>query len=124
MRARLTPCRKAMLELRRPYMPNDVRFALLPTLTSKPITFPKLDQLCRRIHRERRGAPLQLKDQKVHLYGDGPEGRRMVGVYTLSDSSTPSGFLGWAWADGASWRALQAALFEVEPNTAVRAEAA
>ena len=105
-------------------MPNGVRFALLTSLTSKPIAFAQLDQLCRRIHRDRRGAQLQLKDHKVHLDGDGPEGRRMVGVYTLSESSTPSGFLGWAWADGASWRALQAALFAVEPNTATRAEAA
>ena len=105
-------------------MPTDVRFALLQTLTSKPIVFASLDQLCRRIHRDRRGGKLQLKDDKVHLDGRSTEGSRMVAVYTLSESGTPQGFLGWAWLNGASWRALQAALFAAEPNTAVRAEAA
>ena len=93
-------------------MRSDVRFALIPTLSkaTKPTVFASLDNLCRRIHRLRGEAPLQLEDHTLYLQGDGLEGRRADAFYTLAESGTRDRFLGWAWLDGASWRALQAAL--------------
>ena len=108
-----------------PFLQNGVRFALVEHLGrgGRPIVFRSLDALCRAIHRRRRGAPLQLADHKMHMGGKWGE-RRTVGVYTQSDTGQPISFIGWAWLDGASWRALQAALYDVEPNPAERAEAA
>ncbi len=107
-------------------MHHDVRFALIHTLTNatKPTLCSSLDSLCKRIHRARGEATLELQDFTLHLQGDGLEGRRAVAVYTLSDTGMRERFIGWAWLDGASWRALRAALYAIKPNTEVRAEAA
>ena len=126
MTCRLSPSLKAKYAIRRIYMHADVRFALIASLSPglEPSTFTDLKGLCRRIHKLRGTAALQLKPYTLHLYGDPPEGRRAVAVYVLAEDSSSERFVGWAWLDGGDWRQLRSALFALKPDTAIRAEAA
>lgn len=115
---------KALAEARRPACPA-LPFALLTSLPAndKPVGFQTIDALAARIHMMRRGAPLSLSDVSLTFKGDRAS-RRAVAVYTQDESGSRDSFLGYAWVNGQSWRALSTALYAIEPNSAERAEAA
>jgi len=98
---------------RTPAMPADVRFALVrdPECPSrKPSAFETLHRLADRIHRERRGAPLQLQDAYLRVRGEATP-RKGVNVWTLDPVSLERvDFIGWAWLDGGDRFLLEAAL--------------
>jgi hypothetical protein len=97
---------------RRPYMPHAVRYALLPELspTAKPVVFPDLDSLARRIHRDRDGQTLDLTEiEDLELQGR-PDATRGVAVWTLDAGNDRDRFLGFAWLDGGGLQLLQLGL--------------
>lgn len=107
-------------DLRRPDLPSAVRYALIrrPTIGSeKPVAYPSLPELARAIHRARRGRALQLVNTSLQLRSEA-EARDGVSVWTLTDDGHRGDYLGWAWLGGADSRALQAALFAVQPIAA------
>lgn len=109
---------------RRPAMPT-APFALLDShpASDKPRTFRTVDALAARIHQLRQDAALNLADFDLTFAGENAP-RRTVAVYTQDESGSRTGFIGYAWVNGRSWRALQAALYAQHPNTIERAEAA
>ncbi|MDP3853176.1 hypothetical protein [Phenylobacterium sp.] len=91
-------------------------YALLANLhpLTKPMVFADLSALARRIHRDRQGQALQLRNDRVHLAFDGSI-RRVVAVYGEDQVGQRTRFIGYAWLNGRDWEALQAALDAAEP---------
>jgi hypothetical protein len=103
----------AMAHARRPRMPsNDVRFALVREPTNplaKPQACVTLGELARTIHRDRRGAPIQLLDDvALNIAGWGEV--TGVAIWTLSEGGDQHRYIGWAWLNGAKAAALRSAL--------------
>lgn len=101
-----------------PTMPSDQSYALLPDLraTTKPAGFASLDDLARRIHRDRRGEVLQLTPAMVRFrQRDGA----VVKILAFQPASERSRLIGFAWLHGRPPEALQAALDRAQPATGV-----
>lgn len=115
---------RSTFELRRTREPiaPGVRFCLVDGigLYARKVAYASARDLAAALHRRRRGQALQLEDQRLvcgHCSAD------VVAVYTTDESGYRSGFLAYAWLNGAGWRALQAELYALDPNPAPRAEA-
>jgi hypothetical protein len=104
---------EAITHFRSPRMPfDDVRFALVRQPTNplaKPQACVTLGELARTIHRDRKGAPIQLVDDIALNIADWGEVRG-VGVWTLTEGGDQHLYIGWAWLNGAAAAALRSAL--------------
>lgn len=94
---------------------QPVRFALYPDIggSARPMVFPSLDRLCRRIHRERDGAAIELLDAPLMLGGEALAD--CVSIWTRDAAGMRDRFLGAAFAEGRDRQQLQAALYDAEP---------
>ncbi|RZJ19095.1 MAG: hypothetical protein EON91_02560 [Brevundimonas sp.] len=93
-------------------MADTVRFALLPRLdaTVKPVVFPDIHALARKIQRERGLQALDMTEiEDLELAGR-PDAHRGVQIYTLDDGNNRDRFLGYAWLDGGGLETLKSAL--------------
>ena len=113
----------ALERFRSPELPTTannitVPFALLPSLRpgAKPCGYASLRALAQRIHRERRGDALELKPAQVR-FRDHP--RDVTEVLARNEASGETRRIGFAWAAGKDWTALQAALAAVAPTASV-----
>lgn len=106
----------AMLDARRPDLAMNPDFALVPDARpgTKPTVYRSAEDLARRIHRERAGQALQLKDDRLLVRSE-PAPRRVVAVYGLDQVGGRTRFIGYAWLKGQGREALQAALEAVQP---------
>jgi hypothetical protein len=100
------------------HMADDARYALLRHPSEKPFVYDSADALARRIHRDRRGAALDIGARPVMLWPRGrPEGIATVKVFALDDGQ-PHRLLGYAYLDNSDRcvDALKAALERAEPR--------
>lgn len=93
-------------------MPDDVRFALLPTFAPgmKPVVFPDLDALARKIQRDRGLAGLDMTEIEDLEFHGRPDAARGVQIWTTDASNSRDRFLGYAWLDGGGLEVLMSAL--------------
>lgn len=106
----------AMLDARRPDLAMNPDFALVPDARpgTKPTVYRSLDDLVRRIHRDRAGQALQLNDDRLFVRSEAAP-RKVVAVYGLDQVGGRTRFIGYAWLKGQGREALQAALADAEP---------
>lgn len=97
---------------RRPTMAADVRFALLTRLDppAKPIVFPDINALARRIQRDRGLQGLDMEDVEDLELAARPEPTPAVKVWTTDVDGARDRFLGYAYVDGHDLEVLKAAL--------------
>jgi hypothetical protein len=101
-------------------IPDGTRFALIHADEhAKPLVVDTLAQLARAIHFRRDGDGLRMTDERRILRG---EVRDMVCVMAENETSGAVRLIGHAWVDGRGFRALEAALAAVVPQT-LRGEA-
>lgn len=99
-------------------MPAPLPFALFthPDRPSvKARAFTSLRQLAAHIDQQRKGAPLQILDETLHVEGD-VEPRAGANVWTLSEGGDRQTYLGWAFLDGGKAQALREALWARRPQ--------
>lgn len=111
-----TLARDARAHALRPYLPGEVRFALVTAEPPrKPFAYDGLAELARAIHRRRDGRPIQLRDQPLRLAGrqDPTPG---VQVLILDPIGERTQALGWAFLAGGTRRHLEAALRAAEAS--------
>lgn len=96
-------------------VPADYALLTTQATAAKPIAFPDIQALARRIHRERRGEALLLSPQTLR-FQDG-EIRKVTVVYGVDQIADRRRFIGYAWHKAGDWRALEAAIEAVEPPT-------
>ena len=85
-------------------MPDDVRFALLTKLDplTKPVAFPDIDALARRIQRDRGLQGLDMEAVEDLELAGRPEPTPAIKVWTTDVDARRDRFLGYAWIDGRS----------------------
>lgn len=106
-------------------MPITARFALARKPTNphdRPVLLASLADLVATIHRDRKGASLQMFDAEIHVFGE-DEPRQGVSVFAI-DEGEQSRFLGWAYLEGRGVHALRRALDVARPDTPVIGRAA
>lgn len=106
-----------LLNARKPTMlrtpdSGPARFALLPRFdaTVKPIVFPDLNSLARRIQRERGEQAIDLIEVGDLQFHGRPDARTGVQVFTLDDTGGRDRFIGYAWLDNGGMETLRSAL--------------
>lgn len=103
--------------LRVPRLPADLPYLLVRRPDhplTKPAAFATLRDLAAAIHRDRQGAPLQLVEASLRGR-DEAEARDGVSIFTLTPDGDRRRYLGWAWLGGGGRRALEVALFSLDP---------
>lgn len=95
-----------------PFMSQDIRYALLPSLNAgaQIKAFPDLNALARAIHRERGAAPLDLNEVEDMEIAGHPEATMGVEVWTLDQGNDRDRFLGFAFLDNHGLETLRPAL--------------
>jgi hypothetical protein len=105
-----------------PPIAPQIRYGLIEQIgcTRRTRAYAGLQDLARAVHRRRGEAALFLEDQRLVC---GHCEAKVVAVYTMDESGYRSGFLGFAYLEGAGWRTLQAELYALQPNRTPHAEA-
>lgn len=89
--------------LRRPAMPDAVRYALVRdpgNSLHKPSVFESLHSLALSIHRQLGSRPVQMEDAFLEFRGETTP-RKGVNIWRLDPlTGDKDGFIGWAWLDG------------------------
>jgi hypothetical protein len=105
--------REARLEVMRPFLPAEVRFALiLGPPPAKPVAYASLADLARGILRRRQGRVLQLSNTSLQLR-DRPARTPGVLIIATDPIAEATDTLGFAILDGGDWKALQSAIRQV-----------
>ena len=105
--------REARLEVMRPFLPAEVRFALIEgPPPAKPVAYATLADLARGILRRRRGRALQLSNTSLQLR-DRPARTPCVLIIATDPIAEATDTLGFAVLAGGDWKALQSAIIQV-----------
>ena len=97
-------------------MTPDLQFGLWPRLRQdeRPLAWPDLDGLARRILRERGQGGLEIEDVALP-YRTGDEPTSGVSIWKQTLDGARGEFIGFAYLDGGGRERLQAALERIQP---------